>query len=278
MSLERTQTLPHARPAAKRTPRLLFPRITRRSAAVWLHEFYSWRRYYKSSILLNFGEPILNLVALGWGLGAYIAGLGDQSFLHFIGPGLLAVAAMNSVTYDTCYEGFDRLNRTGLFTAMTSTSLEADELVGGYVLWEVTRSLLYGGIFFVVLALFGIVQSVTALAVVFSLILSGVLFSLAGLIVVAKAKTYEHLFYYFSLVITPMFLFSGVFFPVERLPGALQWVVHCVPLYHLVQMNRALVSGQVDASLLVHVGILVVMITVLALFPARLIQRALERL
>lgn len=278
MSLEQTRTLQQTPTAAKPRPALLFPRINRRAFAVWLHEFYSWRKYYRSSILLNFGEPILNLVALGWGLGAYIANIGDQSFLQFIGPGLLAVTAMNSVTYDTCYEGFDRLNRTGIFTAMTSTSMDATEVVGGYVMWEVTRSLLYGGIFFLVLLLFGLVQSVTGLLVFTSLILSGVLFSLAGLIVVAKAKTHEHLFYYFSLVITPMFLFSGVFFPVERLPGLLQWVVHIVPLYHLVEINRALVGGQVGWMLLVHGGILLGMIAVLALFPARLLRRALERL
>lgn len=145
-------------------------------------------------------------------------------------------------------------------------------------MWEVTRSLLYGGIFLLVLLLFGIVQSVTALMVFFSLVLSGVLFALAGLTVVSRAKTHEHLFYYFSLVITPMFLFSGVFFPVERLPGVLQWVVHAVPLYHLVELNRAFVSGQVDVTVLVHVGILLVMIAVLALFPARWLRRTLERL
>lgn len=278
MSVEQAQTLEQAPARAARRSAIRLPRLTRRSVAVWLHEFYSWRRFYKSSVLLNFGEPILNLVALGWGLGAYISNMGDQSFLQFIGPGLLAVTAMNSVTFDTCYEGYDRLNRTGLFTSMTSTSMEADELVGGHVLWEVTRSILYGSIFLLVLALFGVVQSVTAFGVFFSLILNGVLFSLAGLIVVAKAKTFEHLFYYFSLIITPMFMFSGVFFPVDRLPGFLQWFVQCLPLYHLVEINRALVSGLIDASILVHVGVLLLMIAVLALFPVRIMQRALERL
>lgn len=278
MSVEQAQTLEQAPARAAQRSAIRLPRLTRRSVAVWLHEFYSWRRFYKSSVLLNFGEPILNLVALGWGLGAYISNMGDQSFLQFIGPGLLAVTAMNSVTFDTCYEGYDRLNRTGLFTSMTSTSMEADELVGGHVMWEVTRSILYGSIFLLVLALFGVVQSVTAFGVFFSLILNGVLFSLAGLIVVAKAKTFEHLFYYFSLIITPMFMFSGVFFPVDRLPGFLQWFVQCLPLYHLVEINRALVSGLIDASILVHVGVLLLMIAVLALFPVRIMQRALERL
>lgn len=267
---------PAARPQARH--RGYLPRFTRRSAAVWLHEFLSWRRFYRSSVLLNFGEPLLNLIALGWGLGAYISQMGDVSFLQFIGPGLLAVTAMNSVTFDICYEGFDRLHRTGLYTAMTSTSMEVEEVVGGQVLWSMTRSILYGSIFLFVLLLFGLIQSVWSFGIIITLMLSGALFSLAGLIVVSIAKNHEHLFYYFSLIITPMFMFSGVFFPVERLPVFLQWFIQALPLYHFVEMNRALVSGQVDASILSHVVIVLVMIMLLALFPARMLRKALQRL
>lgn len=277
MSLEQSQPFGHGTARKRKRYRAQLPRLNRRARAVWLHEFLSWRRFYKSSVLLNFGEPILNLIALGWGLGAYVSHIGDQSFLQFIGPGLLAVTAMNSVTFDTCYEGFDRLNRTGLFTSMTSTSMEVEEVVAGHVLWEVSRSILYGSIFLTVLSIFGIVQSVLSLGILLSLVLSGVLFSLAGLMVASRAKTYEHLFYYFSLVITPMFMFSGVFFPVDRLPGFLQWFVQCLPLYHLVEINRALVGGRVDSSFIVHVAIVLVMIAVLAPFPAPMLKRALER-
>lgn len=160
---------------------------------------------------------------------------------------------------------------------MTSTSMDTGELVGGYTMWEVTRSLLYGGIFFVVLMLFGIVESWWSVGILLSLVLSGVLFGLAGLIVVGLAKTHEHLYYYFSLGITPMFLFSGIFFPIERLPAALQWVAQGLPLFHLVEINRAFISGNVDLSLLTHIGVLLAMIAILAPFPARFIGKALEQ-
>lgn len=108
--------------------------------------------------------------------------------------------------------------------------------------------------------------------------LSGILFALLGLVVVSQARSHEHLFYYFTLVITPMFMFSGVFFPVERLPEGLQWVVRCLPLYHVVEMNRALVAGDIGISLLGHVGALLLMIALVAPLPAPLMKRALERL
>lgn len=258
--------------------RWLLPKVTRRSLAVWLHNFLEWRRFYRTSILLNFGEPILNLVALGWGLGAYVTQIGEVDFLHFIAPGLLAVTAMNAVTYDMAFEGYDRLHRTGLYTAMTSTSMETDEMIGGEVLWESTRSLLYGTIFLIVLIAFGLVESWWTLAIVVPLALSGTLFTMMALVVVSLAKSREQLFYYFTLIITPMFMFSGVFFPVERLPDAVQWIVQALPLYHVVELNRALVSGNVDVGLLRHVGMLVLMIVTIAPFPATLMRRALARL
>lgn len=258
--------------------RLALPKPTRRSLAVWLHDFLIWRRFYKSSVLLNFGEPVLNLVALGWGLGAYVAQIGEVSFLEFIAPGLLAVTEMNAVTFDTCFEGYDRLRRTGTYTAMTSTSMETEEMIAGEVMWEVTRSLLYGAIFLSVLIAFSLVKSWWSLAIFVPLVLSGILFALLGLVVVSQARSHEHLFYYFTLVITPMFMFSGVFFPVERLPEGLQWVVRCLPLYHVVEMNRALVAGDIGISLLGHVGALLLMIALVAPLPAPLMKRALERL
>lgn len=258
--------------------RIALPHITLRSLSVWLHNFRSWRRFYRSSILLNFGEPVLNLVALGWGLGAYVTQIGEVSFIQFIAPGLLAVTAMNSVTFDTCFEGYDRLHRTGLYTAMTSTSMNTRELVAGEVLWEATRSIIYGSIFLTVLLVFGLVNSVWTVGILLTLGLSGILFALAGLIVVSWAKTHEHLFYYFTLLITPMFMFSGVFFPVERLPGYLQWAVQCLPLYHVVELNRAMVMGDVDASLLMHVAALLLTIALIAPLPVSRLQRALERL
>lgn len=221
---------------------------------------------------------MMGLIALGWGLGAYVSQIGELNFLQFIAPGLLAVTAMNAVTFDTCFEGYDKLRRSGTYTAMTSTSMEVEELVGGAILWESTRSLLYGVIYLTVLLAAGLLQSWWSLAILGTLILSGVLFTLMALVVVSRAKVHEQLFYYVTLVITPMFMFSGVFFPVERLPAAAQWLVQLLPLYHMVELNRAFALGQVHSGLLLHVGALGLMIAAVAPFPARMLRRALESL
>lgn len=144
------------------------------------------------------------------------------------------------------------------------------------LLWEATRSVLYGSIFLFVLLLFGLVQSVWALGILVAMIVSGFLFALMGMVAVSLAKAHEHLFYYITLIITPMFMFSGIFFPVDRLPETIQWIVRLLPLYHVVEINRALALGIPDSGILLHFAALLVMIAVVAPIPARLLRRALE--
>ncbi|HEY8449163.1 MAG TPA: ABC transporter permease [Bacillota bacterium] len=259
------------------TPRHPWPRFSRRALAVLLRHWWSWRKTYRSSVLLNFGEPLLNLVALGWGLGAYVTRINDLSFLEFVAPGLMAVTAMNAVVFDTAFGGHLRLHREGIYDAAMNTSLSENELVAGDLLWEAARSLLYGTIFLLVLLAFGLVRSAWVLVVPAVLILMGLLFAALTLTVVTKARELEYLFYFFSLVITPMFLFSGVFFPVERLPEALAWVVRLLPLYHAVEILRDLVLGQVGRATWVHFVWLAVMTLAVMRLPVPHLRKVLQK-
>lgn len=254
-----------------------YPTFTRRALAVFWRDLLAWRKYCRSSLLLNFGEPVMNLVALGFGLGAYVSRIGDHSFLEFIGPGLLAVTVMNSVVFDIGFDGFDRLRTTGVYDAMATSPLSVGEIVGGELLWEAARSLLYGMVFLSVLGAFGLVRSAWVIAVPLVLAMNGFIFGAATLAVVSVARVHEHLFFYFTLVITPMFMFSGVFFPVAHMPAALQWVVKALPLYHLVELSRAFTLGTVGASSLLHLVWLAVIAALVLSLPVPLLRRALTR-
>lgn len=249
--------------------------LFRHAAAVWWRDFLAWRRYYRSSLLLNFGEPFTNLLALGLGLGAYVASMDGVSFIQFIAPGLLAVTAMNAVTFDAGFEGYDRLNTNGVYAAMITSPLTVREIVVGEYMWEASRSILYGVIFFAVVLLFGLVHSWWSLLLPLPLILSGVLFTAPALYMASVAKTHEHLFYYFTLVVTPMFMFSGVFFPVAHLPGAVADVVKVLPLYHAVQMVREMVLGRVGMTTFWNGVWLLGYAIVLAPLPLRSLERRL---
>jgi lipooligosaccharide transport system permease protein len=242
---------------------------------VWYRDYLSWVKNYKSSILLNFGEPFTNLLALGFGLGAYVAKMNGDPFIDFIGPGLLMVTAMNAVTFDMGFEGYDRLNDSQIYSGMVSAPILVSEIVGGEMLWEITRSLLYGSVFFLVLLVLGLVHSWWAVLLPVPLILTGVLFAAPALWVAAAARAHEQLFYYYTLVITPLFLFSGVFFPIGRLPHLVQDIILALPLYHAVDLGRSLILGQVGMHDVFDLAWLIGYTVLLMMVPGRILERRL---
>ncbi|MEE8166131.1 MAG: ABC transporter permease, partial [Myxococcota bacterium] len=124
--------------------------------AVWNRNLMQYKRTWKLSLLPNFFEPILYLVSIGIGVGAYITEMGGTSYVAFLAPGLVAVAAMNGASYEVTYNAFVRLNFEKTYESMLTTSVQPEDLLIGEVLWAMTRSLLYGLSFFVVIAAFGL--------------------------------------------------------------------------------------------------------------------------
>jgi lipooligosaccharide transport system permease protein len=226
------------------------PRWSDGAFMVFRRDFLAWAKYYKSSIIMNFGEPLTNLLALGFGLGTYVAKMAGVPFIDFIAPGLLAVTAMNAVTFDMAFDGYDRLNENGVYQSMISSPLTVGQIVAGEYLWEGVRSLLYGAVFIVVLSALGLVHSWWALALPLPLFVTGIMFAAPALWVASRAKNHEQLFYYFTLFITPMYLFSGVFFPITHLPPVVRDIIVITPLFHVVNIVRALVLGHLTSSLI----------------------------
>lgn len=251
-----------------------FPRFDAQARRVWERNWVAWLKIYKTSVLLNFGEPIMNLLALGFGLGTYVTKLQDFTFAEFIAPGLLAATAMMGVSYDTGFSGHSKLVR-GVYDSMVTGPLEVRSIAGGEFLWEVTRSILYGCTFLVVILAMGLVRSTLALLIPFVLVLSGLVFTAPALLVAAWARVEDQLFYYFTLFVTPMFMFSGIFFPVDRLPAAAQIAVWFSPLYHVTNVIRALTLGTVTAGIWADILWLVVAIIILMPWPVRMLQRRL---
>lgn len=253
----------------------VWPTFNRKAVVVWYRNYLSWSKYYRSSILLNFGEPLTNLMALGFGLGAYVAKMNGMPFVDFIAPGLLVVTAMNAVTFDMGFEGYDRINDSQIYQGMVASPLSPAEIVGGEFLWEMTRSLLYGFGFFVVLLALGLVKSWWSLLLPVPLMLVGLLFAAPALWVASAARAHEQLFYYYTLVITPMYLFSGVFFPITHLPHWAGIIIVLMPLYHAVTMARDMVLGHVGMRDVVNGAWLVGYAVIFTAIPVRILKKRL---
>jgi lipooligosaccharide transport system permease protein len=227
-------------PAASTTGAL---RLWRRNATLY-------RRAWRRNILPNFFEPVLYLLSIGLGLGLYVGrSILGVDYVVFIAPGLIAAAAMNGAVFEVTYNVFVKLRFAKLYDAIVTTPLEPEDVALGELLWAVTRSLIYGLAFLTVTAALGYVESGWAVLAPLGVALVGLAFGLIGLIVTSLIPSIDLYSYFFTLFVTPLFLFSGIFFPISDLPDALQPVAWLTPLLHGVELLRALcLSGNLAAA------------------------------
>ncbi|HEV8344880.1 MAG TPA: ABC transporter permease [Candidatus Binatia bacterium] len=223
----------------------------RHALAVWQRNAAMYRRTWKLNILPNFFEPVFYLVSIGVGVGAYVSEMGGTSYIGFLAPGLVCVAAMNGASFEVTYNIYVRLVYEKAYDAMLTTPIQPDDVLGGEILWAVTRASIYGGCFFIVLALLNLAPLPTALFVLPIIPLAGLLFAAIGIVFTLRIPNIELFSFYFTLFLTPLFLFSDIFFPLEeRLSQGWLWVAELLPLLHPVRLARAAFHGEVSPLIL----------------------------
>jgi len=205
---------------------------------------------WKASIMFNFVEPMLYLWAMGFGLGVYVTRINGLSYIEFLAPALIASSAMFSTTYEMTYGSYTRMGFQKTFHGMVATPVSMDDVVMGEILYGTFKGVLYGMVFFLVVALFGLVKSPWALLIPVPLALMVMIFAILSLIWTSIAPNYDSFGYFFTLFVSPMFLFAGVFFPVENLPPGIRFLPWLTPLYHAVEAIRPMVLGRVTWSIL----------------------------
>jgi lipooligosaccharide transport system permease protein len=209
----------------------------------WQRNLLIFRKVFPYTLPENFLEPVLYLLALGLGLGAYLREIQGLPYIAFVATGLAASAAMFGATFECTYNAYVQFSYDRSYDAIVTTPLSPEDVAVGEVLWGATRSVLYGTAFLVVVAAFGVVRSPWALLLPAVFFTSGLVFSASALAFTAVTPSIDLFSYYFSLWVTPMFMFSGIFFPLDALPGWVQAAAWFTPLYHLVRCTRAFAFG-----------------------------------
>jgi lipooligosaccharide transport system permease protein len=235
-----------------------------------------YRRTWKLNILPNFFEPLLYLLSIGIGVGAYVDQMGGTSYVAFLAPGLVAVSAMNGASFEVTYNAFVRLNFEKTYESMLTTPIQPEDLLAGEMLWAVTRASIYGGCFFVAVAAVGLAPFPHALWALPVIPLTGLLFAALGFAFALRIPTLDLFSFYFTLFLTPLFLFSDVFFPLEeRLAGRWLSVAEALPLLHPVRLMRHAFRGDADWLLAWDVLYSLALSAVLLAIAARTIRRRL---
>ena len=207
-----------------------------------------YRRTWTGSLISSFLNPILYLAAMGIGLGSLVDqnlpdGIEGVSYLAFLAPGLLVATAMQTGAGEGGWKVMAGIKWTKTYHAKLATPIGVPSLVAGHMLWSGARVLMVSVIFAVVIAVFRIAPLFQSLLAVGPALLVGLAMASATTAITARLEDPTGLQLYFRFVVIPMFLFSGVFFPVTQLPGWLQPIALATPLFHGVDLSRAIVLG-----------------------------------
>jgi lipooligosaccharide transport system permease protein len=232
------------------------PQLSLRFVPVWRRNFLVWRKLTIPSMLGNLADPLLYMLGFGYGIGALVPEMQGMSYIAFIAAGTVCSSTMNSATFESMYSGFSRMHVQKTWDAILNTPIDLDDVIVAEAVWSASKATLSGAAVLMVAAALDLVHSWLALWIVPLALLIGFTFASLGLIMTALSPSYDFFMYYFTLVITPMMLVCGVFFPIEQLPAALQSVAAMLPLTHAVAIARPLMHDTVPPGLFTHLAVL----------------------
>ncbi len=248
-----------------------------RAALLIERNVYVYRRGWMM-IFSGFFEPLFYLLSIGLGIGGIVGdvpGSGGQliPYALFVAPALLASASMNGAIAESTFNVFFKLNYQKTYDAVLATPLGPGDVALGEIGWAVIRATLYALGFVVVIALLGLVRSPWVVLAVPAATLLAFAFAAVGMAATTFMRSWQD-FDMIQLVVLPLFLFSGTFYPISAYPEPFRLLVQLTPLYQGVDLIRALVTGAVDAGILWHVAYL----SVMGLAGLAVVARRLDRM
>jgi len=214
---------------------------------VWLRYFDVFRKSLRFYLVTTFTEPILYLLSFGLGVGALVGTLKvhgvDVTYRGFVFAGIIGQTVLFQSFYEASFGSFVRMYYQKVFSSMAVTPITLSEVLWGELLWDATKASVAAEVVTLIGAALGDFPVVAIVTVIPLVVVSSLLFAGLGLLVSARAKTIDDISYPQFLIVFPMFLFCGVFYPIETLPTALQWVAWALPLTSVLSLMRTLTLG-----------------------------------
>ena len=251
---------------------------------VFEHRYLQYRRTFRASLFSSFLTPVLFLAAMGLGLGSYVDGgsatasLGGVPYLAFLAPGLLVATCMQSAAFEAAFPMMAGLRWSRIFHAMVAAPISGPEVALGNLAWIGARMVLVASVFTVVIAAFGAAISPLIVLAIQVAVLTGLAFAAPIMAFCATQKTPDRFNAVFRFGITPLFLFSGTFFPLSNLPEVIRPIAWLSPLWHGVELSRGLAFGTIGQEpglAAIHVLVLVAIVVVGSVWAFRTVERRL---
>lgn len=222
----------------------MLPRPSLRFVPVYRRNLMVWRKLALPSLTANVADPLITLVAFGYGLGALLPRVDGVRYIEFLAAGALCMSTMMAASFEALYSAFSRMHVQRTWESLLNAPLELDDVVLAEWLWAATKSLFSAVAIAAVAFALGVSRAPTLLLAIPVAALAGLCFAAIGLCFNALAKGYDFFSYYFTLVLTPMVFLSGVYYPQAAMPDWLQAAARLLPLSAAVELARPLVLGR----------------------------------
>ena len=232
------------------------PGLSLRFVPVWRRNLLVWRKLAFASILGNIADPLLYMLALGYGLGSLVGEVGGMPYIAFIGTGMVCQSAMFTASFEGMYSAFSRMHVQRTWEGIINAPIALDDVVLAEWVWTATKAVMSTAAILTVIMVLGFGHTWLALWILPLGFLVGLVFGAFGLVMNALAPGYDFFTYFFTLVITPMLLLSGVYFPVDQMPGWLATISGALPLKHAIDIARPLMLDRVPENIGLHVAVL----------------------
>ncbi|PZX31879.1 putative ABC TRANSPORTER, membrane component [Cupriavidus phytorum] len=273
-----TDASPAVAMAARQTyPQPLLPRNLRNWMMVWYRNYMVWKKLAIPSMIGNLADPMIYLFGLGLGLGLMVGQVDGVSYIAFLAAGTTASSVMMSASFESMYSAFSRMHVQRTWEAIMHAPLTLGDVVLGEIAWAASKAVLSGLAIMLVAGLLGYAQMPGALLALPVIVLAGIAFAALAMIVTALAPSYDFFMFYQTLVMTPMLLLSGVFFPLEQLPEGVQAAAKALPLAHAVALIRPLMLGRPVDGAGLHLAVLAAYAVIALVVCLVLLRRRLLR-
>jgi lipooligosaccharide transport system permease protein len=241
--------------------------VSYRTLKVWQRNRDVFLHMWKAETMWPFFEPLVVFLGLGLGLGRFVELEGEQDYIQFITPGIIAAFAMWAAIAEGGWASYNRMSWQKTYDAMVATPVSVDDVITGEIIWAASKGMASSAAITLVALLltpfWDMIQSPLVVFVVPTALLAGLMFGSMALLATSFVTSVSQLNYFVSLIIIPMFWVGGVFFPPDQLSSEMQTFAWFMPLSHVINLQRGWVTGDLDASMLVDVAWILVVATVL---------------
>ncbi len=245
------------------------PSPVSRIFSVWFRHYRVYTRHIISNGFPPFVEPLFFLAGVGLGLGHYVGLIEGVSYVKFLAAGIIVPSAMFTAAFECTFGTFIRLEFDKVYDGMLSSSITVNDLLVGEMLFAGTKSFFFSGAVLFVVSVFGLIDSPLALFAPVAGFFTGLMFAAFSLYVTSFVSTINHFNFYFTGLLTPMYFFSGIVFPLESLPSYLQIAAEFFPLTHSTNIIRALCFASFTPSLFLDAAYIIIFIALFGYLSVR---------